>query len=106
MGPGVLPNGETIRESAGTRSWEQAERFARKKEADADPRRINQVTPRRTTVKDAIRFLEDEEARGLGTLVAQEITNVFRVGEQRSQGVRIQWWLVVSQILIVQVPSH
>ncbi len=30
---GVLPNGEPIRESAGTRSWEQAERNARKKEA-------------------------------------------------------------------------
>jgi len=63
---GVLPNGETIRESAGTRSWEQAERNARKKEAEADPTRIDQVKPRQATVKDAIRMcLEDEEARGL-----------------------------------------
>ena len=63
---GVLPNGETVRESAGTRSWEQAERNARKKEVEADPTRVNQVQPRRETVKEAIRMcLEDEEARGL-----------------------------------------
>jgi hypothetical protein len=63
---GVLPNGETIRESAGTRSWAQAERNARKKEAEADPTRIDQIQPRRATVKDAVRMcLEDEEARGL-----------------------------------------
>jgi hypothetical protein len=61
-----LPNGQPIRESAGSRSWEQAERNARKKEAEADPTRVDQVQPRRATVKDAIRtFLEDEEARGL-----------------------------------------
>jgi len=63
---GVLPNGETVRESAGTRSWEQAERNARKKEVEADPTRVDQVQPRRETVKEAIRMcLEDEEARGL-----------------------------------------
>jgi len=63
---GVLPNAEAVRESAGTRSWEQAERNARKKEAEADPTRVDQAQPRRATVKDAIRmFLEDEEARGL-----------------------------------------
>jgi len=33
---GVLPNAEAVRESAGTRSWEQAERNARKKEAHRD----------------------------------------------------------------------
>jgi hypothetical protein len=31
---GVLPNGGIVRGSAGTRSWEQAERYARKKEAE------------------------------------------------------------------------
>jgi integrase len=63
---GVLSNGESVRESARTRSWEQAERNARKKDADADPTRVDQVKPRRTTVKDAIRMcLKDEEARGL-----------------------------------------
>jgi hypothetical protein len=61
-----LPNGETVRESAGTRSWEQGERNAPKKEAEADPTRVDQMQPRRATVKDAIRmFLQDEEARGL-----------------------------------------
>jgi len=50
--------------SAGTRSWEQAERNVRKKEAEAGSTRVDQVQLRRTTVKDAIRmFLEDEEAR-------------------------------------------
>jgi hypothetical protein len=49
---GVLPNGQAIRESAGTRSWEQAERNARKKEAEADPTRADQAQPRRATVKD------------------------------------------------------
>jgi len=35
-------------------------------EADADPTRVDQIQPRRATVKDAVRrFLEDEEARGL-----------------------------------------
>jgi len=65
---GVLPNGTVIRESAGTRSWEQAERKARKKEADADPtREDDQATEqRRVTVKQAVEaFLTDEEARGL-----------------------------------------
>jgi hypothetical protein len=38
---GVLPNGEAVRESAGTRSWEQAERNARKKEAEANPTRVD-----------------------------------------------------------------
>jgi hypothetical protein len=44
---GVLPNGEAVRESAGNRSWEQAERNARKKEADGDPTRVEQIQPRR-----------------------------------------------------------
>jgi hypothetical protein len=52
--------------SAGTRSWEQAERNARKKEAEADPTRIDQAQPRRAILKEAVRkCLEDEEARGL-----------------------------------------
>jgi len=51
MAPGVLPNGETVRESAGTRSWEQVERNARKKKVEADPTRVDQVQPRREAVK-------------------------------------------------------
>ncbi len=62
---GVLPNGEAVRESAKTRSWEQAERKAREREAAADP---NGQTPKlqRATVREAVElFLKDEEARGL-----------------------------------------
>src|ERR1700679_1881396 len=63
---GVLPNGEAVPEPAGRRSWEQAERNARKKEAEADPTRVDQIQPRRATVKEAVRMcLEDEEALGL-----------------------------------------
>ena len=63
---GVLPNGASVRESAGTRSWERAEKNARKKEVEADPTRVDQMQRQRATVKDAIRMcLEDEEARGL-----------------------------------------
>ena len=63
---GVLPNGASVRESAGTRSWEQAEKNARKKEVEADPTRVDQMQRQRATLKDAIRMcLEDEEARGL-----------------------------------------
>lgn len=42
---GVLPNGGTIRESGGTRSWERAERNARNKEAEANPTCIDQAPP-------------------------------------------------------------
>ena len=63
---GVLPNGASVREPAGTRSWEQAEKNARKKEVEADPTRVDQMQRQRATLKDAIRMcLEDEEARGL-----------------------------------------
>src|SRR5713226_396172 len=63
---GVLPDGRPVRESAKTRSWEQAERNARKMEASADPTAAYQAKPRRVTVSEAIEmFLNDEEARGL-----------------------------------------
>lgn len=62
----VLTNGRSIRESAETRSWEQAERFARKMEADANPTSVDPVQPRKTTVVEAIsKFPNDEEAGGL-----------------------------------------
>jgi len=34
---GVLPNGRSLRTAAKTRSWEQAEKYARKLEAENDP---------------------------------------------------------------------
>ena len=63
---GVLPDGTVVRQSAKTRSWGRAEQKARKMEAEADPAAPDRVSPRRVTVKEAVRmFLEDEEARGL-----------------------------------------
>jgi hypothetical protein len=63
---GVLINGKVVRESAKTRSWEQAERVARKMEEDADPTTADQAKPCRVTVAEAVQmFLKDEEARGL-----------------------------------------
>lgn len=53
---GVLPNGDAIRESAKTRSWEQAERRAREREAAADPNSPTLAKPQRATVKDAVEF--------------------------------------------------
>jgi len=63
---GVLPNGEPVRKSAKTRSWEKAERRAREMEAEADPTAAEQAKPPRTTVREAVEmFLNDEEARSL-----------------------------------------
>lgn len=63
---GLLPNGVVVRESAKTRSWEQAERNARQMEAEADPTSAEQSKPRRVAVYEAVEmFLKDEEARGL-----------------------------------------
>jgi hypothetical protein len=59
VAPCVLPHGETVRESAVTRSWEQTE-------FEADPTRAYKQKTRRIAVKDAILVcLEDEEARGI-----------------------------------------
>jgi hypothetical protein len=70
--------GEAIRESAGTRSREQAERNARKEEAEADPTRVDHAQPCRATVRYAIRmFLEDEEARGLEHSSRKESRTLF-----------------------------
>jgi hypothetical protein len=62
---GVLPNGDAVRESAKTRSWEQAERKARERELAADPNAPTPAKPQRATVKDAVElFIKDEQARG------------------------------------------
>ncbi|MGC2743715.1 MAG: tyrosine-type recombinase/integrase [Candidatus Angelobacter sp.] len=63
---GVLPNGRPIRTSAKTRSWEQAEKFARKLEDETDPLRIDQGVGVPATIRNAVElFLKDQEARGL-----------------------------------------
>jgi hypothetical protein len=71
-----------------SRSWEQAERFARKMEADADPTSVNPVQPRKTTVTEAVRmFLNDEEARDLSTRPARSPGHSSSENGQRSREV-------------------
>jgi hypothetical protein len=75
VAPGYFLQRPLGRESAKTRSWEQAEYFARKMETDADPTVIDSVQPRRATVAEAVRmFLGNEEARGL----EEEVPNFLR----------------------------
>lgn len=63
---GVLRNGEILRQAAGTRSWEQAERQARQKETESDPTRA-EPAPCAIPLRDAVRlFVDDQRARGLG----------------------------------------
>src|SRR5260370_17253623 len=75
---GVLPNGVAIRESAKTRSWEQAERNARQMESEADPTAGEQSKPRRVTVGEAVEmFLNYDEARGLESPSPNKSTTLF-----------------------------
>ena len=75
---GVLANGVAVRESAKTRSWEQAERRARQMEADADPAVAHALKPRRIPVQEAVeRFLNDEEARGLKSVSRRKSKTLF-----------------------------
>jgi len=63
---GVLPNGRTLRMTAKTRSWEQAEKFARKLEEENDPLRAEQTPRGPQTIHEAVQlFLDDQRARGL-----------------------------------------
>jgi hypothetical protein len=51
---GVLPNGRNLRTAAKTRSWEQAEKYARKLEAENDPLQSEEDrSPVRSTIRDA-----------------------------------------------------
>jgi integrase/recombinase XerD len=73
---GVLPNGVAIRQSAKTRSWEHAERQARRMEADIDP--MASGKPRRVTVREAVEmFLSDEAARGLKPVSRKKSKTLF-----------------------------
>ena len=64
---GVLLNGEKIRRSAQTNSWENAEKLARKLEADVDPEQERIEARREFTLREAVEtFLGDQKARGLG----------------------------------------
>jgi integrase/recombinase XerD len=61
---GTLPDGHSVRVSAGTRSWERAEIEARKREDIADPHKP--AVRSRVTILDAIQcFRDDEKSRHL-----------------------------------------
>lgn len=64
---GLLLNGEKIRRTAQTTSWENAEKLARKLEADVDPEREKIEARREFTLREAVEtFMGDQKARGLG----------------------------------------
>jgi hypothetical protein len=64
---GVRLNGDKIRRTAQTNSWENAEKVARKLEADVDPEREKIEARREFTLRETIEtFLGDQKARGLG----------------------------------------
>jgi integrase len=63
---GLLLNGEKVRRSAQTSSWENAEKLARKLEADVDPEREKIEARREFNLREAVQtFLGDQQARGL-----------------------------------------
>jgi site-specific recombinase XerD len=76
---GVLPNGRNLRTSAKTRSWEQAEKFARKVEVDNDPLREEAARIAPTTVREAVElFLGDQAARGLESSSQKKYRTVLK----------------------------
>jgi len=63
---GPLLNGEKIRRSAQTGNWENAEKLARKLEADVDSDRTKVESQQEVTLREPIQtFLDDQLARGL-----------------------------------------
>jgi integrase len=77
---GVLPNGRNLRTSAKTRSWEQAEKYARRLEAENDPLREDEA---RSTAPAAIReavqlFLDDQAACGLESTSQKKYRTVLK----------------------------
>ncbi len=71
---GVLPNGRILRTSAKTRSWERAEKFARKLETENDPMGADLARTALATVREAVElFLGDQIGAGLGIHLAKEV---------------------------------
>jgi integrase/recombinase XerD len=63
---GLLLNGQQIRRTARTSNWENAEKLARKLEADVDSDRTKSQSRREFTLRQAVQtFLGDQKARGL-----------------------------------------
>lgn len=96
---GALPNGDFVRRSAKTRTWEQAEEFRRELEAEADTYRsirspatttapaletpVVPVTPppqrSRVTIESAVeKYLADAKSRDLEKSTISKLTTIFR----------------------------
>jgi integrase len=76
---GVLSNGRTMRTSAKTRSWEQAEKFARNLETECDPLREEKGKLPAGTVRETVElFLSDQVARGLESSLQKKYRTVLR----------------------------
>jgi integrase len=76
---GVLANGRSLRTSAKTRSWEQAEKLARKLEAETDPLREDPARTTPTTIREIVElFLDDQVARGLETSSQKKYRTVLK----------------------------
>lgn len=77
---GILPNGRSLRTSAKTRSWEQAEKYARRLEEENNPLRNEgetRIAP--TTVREAVElFLGDQAARGLASSSQKKYRTVLK----------------------------
>jgi integrase len=72
---GLLLNGQKIRRTARTSNWENAEKLARKLEADVDSDRAKSESRRELTLRQAVQtFMGDQKARGL----AKESPNKYR----------------------------
>jgi integrase/recombinase XerD len=69
-------NGKRARQSAGTRSWEQAERKARLIEDAGDPSKV--LTPAAVTITDAVEaYLSDEKSRNLSKETTKQSKTLF-----------------------------
>lgn len=76
---GTLPTGKFIRQSAKTRSWENAERKARMMETTMDPLDHEPGRGLRITIKAAVEaFLDDEKARQLRKTSTCQSETLFR----------------------------
>jgi integrase len=69
-------NGKRARQSAGTRSWEQAERKARLIEDAGDPSKV--LTPAAVTITGAVEaYLSDEKSRNLSKETTKQSKTLF-----------------------------
>jgi hypothetical protein len=76
---GTLPNGKFIRQSAKTRSWENAERKARMMETTTDSLNHEPDQGLRIAINAAVdAFLEDEKARQLRKTSTCQSETLFR----------------------------